>query len=283
MTNNFMQALKSQKEYESDAIAIQNIPLKQIEVEKQVRQHFDEEKLSELADSIREHGIQNPIHVRFVEEGKYVIITGERRFRASQNLNIEFIPCIVHKEQLSENDIKALQLIENLQRQDLTGIEIAKGFEALAKDGLNPRAIARTLGISEATISKGKMIIKRLNPEWIEEIERTKSNLSLNELYNIAKEASKQKRAGLYQSIMKKCGQTVQVEVEEKPKEPKKNTTEFSEKEWDIVWEYLKKLVRRDKTLLSKFITSKKIQEILNEEENGLVDEEEKTDEEKSE
>lgn len=277
-----MQALKSQKEYESDKIAIQHIPIAQIEVEKQVRQYFDDEKLSELADSIREHGIQNPIHVRFMEEGKYVVITGERRFKASQKLNLEFIPCIVHKEQLSENDIKALQLIENLQRQDLTGIEIAKGFEALAKDGMNPRAIARTLGISEATISKGKMVLKRLSPEWIDEIEKNKCDLSLNELYNIAKEASRQKRAGLYQNLMKKYGQTVKVEIEEKPKEPKKNTTEFSEEEWDTVWEYLKRLVRRDKTLLGKFITPKKVQEILDEEENG-VEIEETTEEEKNE
>ncbi len=283
MTNNFMQALKSPKEYESDEIVIKNIPLNKIEVEKQVREHFDDEKLSELADSIREHGIQNPIHVRSLEERKYIILTGERRFRASQKLNLEFIPCIVHKEELSEADIKSLQLIENLQRQDLTGIEVAKGFEALSKHGMNPRDIARALSISEATISKGKIILKRLNPEWIEEIEKTKCNISLNELYNIAKEISKQKRAGLYQSFMKKYGQTVQMETEEKPKEPKKYNTEFSEKDWDMVWEYLKRLVRRDKSLLAKYITPKKIQEILDKKDDlgieGEKSEEEKVEE----
>ena len=87
-----MQALKSEKEYESNEIVVQKIPIKQIEVERQVRQHFDDEKLLELADSIREHGIQNPIHVRFVEEGKYTIITGERRFSVPNTLMLAFQP-----------------------------------------------------------------------------------------------------------------------------------------------------------------------------------------------
>lgn len=256
----FMNALKSGKKYDSDEIVVKNIPLDQIEAEEQVRYYYDEEKLQELTYSIAEHGVQNPIHVRSIGKNKYIVLTGERRFRATQKTEFDSIPCIVHEQELTTGEIRTLQLLENLQREDLSGIEVAKGFNTLSKEGYSAQKIARAIGISETTVSKANTILKRLNSEWLYELE--KKRISIHEVYNVAKEKSKQKRAGLYQALMKKHDVEIEVVVEKKEKKPK-ISTEFTENEWQIVWDHLKKVTRRDKTLLSKYFTSKKVQAIL--------------------
>jgi ParB/RepB/Spo0J family partition protein len=93
----------------------------------QPRKTFDQDALNELADSIREHGILQPINVEFFETddgGSYKLISGERRYQASKLVGLKEMPCIVH-EQVSSQDRFARQLIENIQREDLSPIEKA--------------------------------------------------------------------------------------------------------------------------------------------------------------
>lgn len=89
----------------------------------QPRTEFDEEALSELAASIKAIGIVQPITVRAVEEGKYEIIAGERRFRASKLAGLSTIPAYIRKTE--DDSLLELALIENIQREDLNAIEVA--------------------------------------------------------------------------------------------------------------------------------------------------------------
>lgn len=257
----FTRSFDKDSTFTTEEVVVQKIAIGDIQPDPdQVREHFDEEKLKELADSIRERGVLNPIHVRRGNrEDEYIIITGERRYRASQIAGQMVIPCIVHTETLSEAEIKALQLIENLQRQDLSAIETAKGFESLSKSGMGQREIARHLGISEATVSKGKTILKKLPAEWIESIESRGKSVAINELYTIAKEKNQNKRKALYQKLMESAGETVEVEEEPAKKKEEKVKTEFSEEQLLKVWENLIKEKRKDIKNLALYISPKKL------------------------
>lgn len=105
------------------------IPLKELRPNPyQPRKTFNEDSISELAQSIREHGVIQPIIVRIVLRG-YEIIAGERRFRASQQCGLEKIPAVVRK--FTDQQVMEIALIENVQREDLNAIEIANAYQAL--------------------------------------------------------------------------------------------------------------------------------------------------------
>ena len=107
-----------------------SIPISQVEsYSGQPRKHFDEESLQELADSITEHGIIQPLTVRKLSSGYYQIIAGERRWRAARLAGLQEVPVIV----MEADDRKAAELamIENLQREDLNPMEEAAGFQSL--------------------------------------------------------------------------------------------------------------------------------------------------------
>lgn len=130
------------------------IPIDQIvEDPDQPRRGYDEESLQGLAESIRRHGLINPITVRPLPDGKtYQIITGERRWRAAQLAGLTEIPCVV--KQADYNLALVEQLIENLQREDLAPIDKARALKTLKQSkGLTNRELAQMLGLSERTIS----------------------------------------------------------------------------------------------------------------------------------
>ncbi|MBD2860712.1 ParB/RepB/Spo0J family partition protein [Paenibacillus oceani] len=105
------------------------IPLKELRPNPyQPRKNFNEDSISELAQSIKEHGVIQPIIVRIVLRG-YEIIAGERRFRASQQCGLEKIPAVVRK--FTDQQVMEIALIENVQREDLNAIEIANAYQAL--------------------------------------------------------------------------------------------------------------------------------------------------------
>ena len=95
----------------------------------QPRKHFDEAALNELADSIKKHGLIMPIVVNRMENGKYMIIAGERRYRASRIAGKTKIPVVVRE--YDDRQIKEISLIENLQREDLNPIEAANAMKQL--------------------------------------------------------------------------------------------------------------------------------------------------------
>ena len=117
-------ALKSET---SDSLYL---PISQIETyANQPRKHFDEDALHDLADSIREHGIIQPLTVRKLSSGYYQIIAGERRWRAARIAGLTQVPAIVIEA--DDRKVTELALIENLQREDLNPIEEAEGYKSL--------------------------------------------------------------------------------------------------------------------------------------------------------
>ena len=124
----------------------------------QPRKYFDKDALEELASSIRENGLLQPILVREYGEGRYQIIAGERRFRASKLAELSEIPAII----LDRDDRKVaeLSLIENIQREDLNPIEEAMAFRALATEyGLTQEELSEKVGKSRSAIANSTRLL----------------------------------------------------------------------------------------------------------------------------
>ncbi len=118
----------------------------------QPRTQFDEEALRELADSISQLGVIQPITVKRTDAGKYIIISGERRWRASQMAGITTLPAYIRE--VDDENLHAMALVENIQRQDLNAIEIALGMQRLIDEcGLTQEAMAERVGKKRSTVS----------------------------------------------------------------------------------------------------------------------------------
>ena len=118
----------------------------------QPRTKFDDEALQELADSIRQLGVIQPITVKKAGDGKYIIISGERRWRASQIVGLENLPAYIREA--DDENLHAMALVENIQRQDLNAIEIALGMQRLIEEcGLTQEAMADKVGKKRSTVS----------------------------------------------------------------------------------------------------------------------------------
>ena len=118
----------------------------------QPRRHFSEEKLAELADSIREHGIVQPIVVRTLKTGLYQIVAGERRWRAAQLLNLTEIPVII--KDYTDKQVLEIALIENIQREDLNPIEEARAYGILIEEhNLTQEELGARLGKSRSHVA----------------------------------------------------------------------------------------------------------------------------------
>ena len=124
----------------------------------QPRKEFPTEQLSELMESIREHGIIQPLIVRRVN-GKLELIAGERRFRASRELGLKEVPVIVREA--SDKDVLEMALIENLQREGLNAIEEAQAYSRLAKDfNMRQEDIAQRVGKNRATVANTMRLLE---------------------------------------------------------------------------------------------------------------------------
>ena len=118
----------------------------------QPRTEFDEEALTELADSIAQLGVIQPITLKRRDDGKYTIISGERRWRASQRAGLETLPAYIRE--VDDENLHAMALVENIQRQDLNAIEIALGMQRLIDEcGLTQEAMAEKVGKKRSTVS----------------------------------------------------------------------------------------------------------------------------------
>ncbi len=129
----------------------------------QPRVNFDEDKLNELSDSIKRYGVIQPILLRPSNvAGRYTVISGERRLRASKLAGLEVIPAIVDTEIAEDSDSKlAVQLVENIQRSDLTPLERAHAIGALKEaHNLSVRDIAERLGVSKSMVQRSLDILE---------------------------------------------------------------------------------------------------------------------------
>lgn len=151
-TNGFQDMIEVQEVEATQGYDIEEIKLDQLRPNPyQPRHKFDEQALQELADSIREHGIFQPIIVRKGVVG-YDILAGERRFRASQLAGLATIPAII--KPFTEEQMMELALLENLQREDLTIIEEAQAYQMLlTKLSLTQEALAKRVGKSRSHVT----------------------------------------------------------------------------------------------------------------------------------
>jgi len=124
----------------------------------QPRTNFDEEKLLELTNSIKNHGVLSPILVREVGLNKYEVIAGERRLRASKNAGLKTIPTLIDQKQ--DKDALESALIENLQREDLNAVEEARGYDRLKREfGLTQDEVAASTGKARSTIANSLRLL----------------------------------------------------------------------------------------------------------------------------
>lgn len=162
----------------------------------QPRKNFDEEALNELADSIREHGVIQPIVVRALEDGFFELVAGERRWRAAQRVGLFRIPAVIR--QTTVHAALEIALIENLQREDLNPIEEAEAYERLITEfGMTQEEVARRVGKNRTTVANMLRLL-RLPPEvqqWLREDRLTtghaKALLSLSDFSAMVDSARK--------------------------------------------------------------------------------------------
>ena len=136
------------------------LPLREIEPDpEQPRKRFDDDALSQLADSITENGLLQPIAVRPKKVGPgYIIIAGERRWRAARLAGLDEVPVII--KDVTDEQAAALALIENLQREDLDPIEVAEGCKQLIeKYGLTQESAAKRLGKSRSAVTNSLRLL----------------------------------------------------------------------------------------------------------------------------
>ena len=182
--------------------AVDSEKLREIDIDRivpntqQPRKYFNEEALNELADSIRAHGLIQPIVVQPLPDNLFQLIAGERRWRAAQKAGLMKLPAVV-RDSTSDASLE-IALIENLQREDLNPIEEAQAYEKLIVEfGLTQEEVARRVGKNRVTITNMLRLL-RLPPEvqqWISEDRLTtghaKALLSLSDLSSILDVARK--------------------------------------------------------------------------------------------
>ena len=155
---------------ENSSVQPMKLNLMDIEPNKeQARKIFDEAALSELADSIAQHGVLQPLLVRPILGGGSQLIAGERRWRASRMAGLSQVPVII--KELSDDEAAVISLIENLQREDLNPVEEAFGFSSLIKDfNLTQEEAAQRVGKSRPAVANSLRLLKL--PEGVLELVR---------------------------------------------------------------------------------------------------------------
>ncbi len=165
----------------------------------QPRRTFNREGLEELADSIRSHGILQPITVRYDRPNdRYIVVTGERRWRASEIAGLTTLPALVVGEQ-SDDDRLIVQLMENMQREDLNAVDRAEGLQRLkeAMGGVSWEQVADKVGIKRSRLFQ---LLNLLDTTQVTEAERTairKGDLTEKHIRSVSRHLSGPKREGL--------------------------------------------------------------------------------------
>jgi ParB family transcriptional regulator, chromosome partitioning protein len=162
----------------------------------QPRKHFDEDKLGELAASIKAHGLLQPIVVRRVPDG-FELLAGERRFRAAQLAGIDRLPALVREVE----DPLEIALIENLQREDLSPLEEAEGLAALiARHGYSHREVADLIGKSRPYVSN-TLALTRLPDAVKTDLQREGPDVSREILMGVAREEDPESAVALWRRL----------------------------------------------------------------------------------
>lgn len=195
----------------------------------QPRKAFDEEKLEDLASSIREHGLIQPVVLRSLGTG-YEIVAGERRWRAARKVGVKEIPCIVRE--LSDEENMLLAIIENMQREDLNPIEEAEGINQMIDTyGLTQDQVSKSVGKSRPYITNCLRLLKL--PEAIQSFVAD-GQLSAGHARAIVSAGSKEKQIALAQRAVKEGLSVRQIEKLAKENKTGKTKAKPREKNADV-------------------------------------------------
>ena len=166
-----LDALFAADNAEEEGSELLNLPISKVEPrDEQPRETFDEKALQELADSIAQYGVIQPIVARKLNTGYYQIIAGERRWRAARMAGLEEVP--VRVLEADDRRTAELALVENLLREDLNPIEEAKGYQSLIRDyGLTQEETAKSVGRSRPAITNSLRLLS-LSPAVMELVEK---------------------------------------------------------------------------------------------------------------
>lgn len=158
-TNDTDASPRTENAYGEEGAHVVSMRLSSVEPNRdQPRKYFDDDKIAELADSIRQFGIIQPLLVQ-EKEGYYEIIAGERRWRAAQKAGLKEVPVII--KTFSNQEAVEVSLIENIQREDLNPIEEAKAYERLVKEyGLSQEAVAERVSKSRSSVTNSMRLLK---------------------------------------------------------------------------------------------------------------------------
>lgn len=163
----------------------------------QPRMEFDEASLEELAASIREHGVLQPILVRPREQGRYQLVAGERRWRASRRAGLESIPALI--EEIDDDTALEIAIIENLQREDLSPLEEAMLYDRMVREhGYSIRRLAQKLGKDKGYL-ENRLRLADAPPEIKELVSVRKDTLS--HAYELLKVSDPKKRRRLAEQV----------------------------------------------------------------------------------
>jgi ParB family chromosome partitioning protein len=194
----------------------------------QPRKTFNETSIDELARSVKEHGIVQPLVVTRTGDNKYRLIAGERRFRAAQKAGLKTVPVVI-KESMADTDVLQIALIENIQREDLNPIEEAYAYHQLHEEfGLTQEEISKRVGKERSTVANFLRLIKL--PDGVKKL-LASGHLSMGHARAILAIDSPKKQEQLADRVVKRNLNVRQTEVLAAEKSPK---AAEPEKEKDI-------------------------------------------------
>jgi ParB family chromosome partitioning protein len=194
----------------------------------QPRKTFNEASIEELARSVREHGIVQPLVVTKTGDHKYRLIAGERRFRAAQKAGLEQVPVVV-KETMTDSDVLQVALIENIQREDLNPIEEAYAYHQLHEEfGLTQEEISKRVGKERSTVANFLRLVKL--PDSVKKL-LAAGQLSMGHARAILAVESSKKQEQLAERVVKRNLNVRQTEMLAAESSPK---AEQPEKEKDV-------------------------------------------------
>ena len=205
------------------------IPIDQISPNPfQPRKTFNEASIEELARSVREHGIVQPLVVTRITDNKFRLIAGERRFRAAQKAGLDHVPVVI-KETLTDSDVLQVALIENIQREDLNPIEEAYAYHQLHEEfGLTQEEISKRVGKERSTVANCLRLLKL--PDNVKKLVAS-GQLSMGHARAILAVESAKKQEQLAERVVRRNLNVRQTEVLASEKAPK---SAEPEKEKDV-------------------------------------------------
>ena len=154
-------------------VRFEDLEIESIDVEQGIRQILDKEPLDELAASIKQHGILQPLVVEPGAEGRYNLQIGKRRMAAAKMIGLDKVPAIILEGPLSSEESLAIRLVENLHREALDPIDEAEAYDALKGMGVKVSEIARRVGKERTYVSHSMRLLK-LHPKVREEVRQQK-------------------------------------------------------------------------------------------------------------